>query len=115
MHIPVWTKPALYGAAAGAIALAIVGFNWGGWVTGGSAQEMASSQAATDVATALTPYCVEQSTSAANRFTVMADLAEASTYSRRGIIEKSGWATPLGAEDPNRDLANACALALAKA
>ena len=31
-------KPALWGAAAGAIALAIVGFNWGGWVTGGTAE-----------------------------------------------------------------------------
>ena len=28
-------QPALWGAACGAIALAIVGFNWGGWVTGG--------------------------------------------------------------------------------
>ena len=37
MEIPKETKaavkPALWGAAAGAIALAIVGFNWGGWVT----------------------------------------------------------------------------------
>ena len=27
-------KPALMGAVGGAIVLAIVGFNWGGWITG---------------------------------------------------------------------------------
>jgi hypothetical protein len=35
MQSPEWLKPALYGAACGAIALATVGFSWGGWVTGG--------------------------------------------------------------------------------
>ena len=112
MHIPEWTKPALYGAATGAVALAIIGFSWGGWVTGGSAAELASNQAATEVAAALTPYCVQQSTTNTNRNTVMAELADASSYSRRGIVEKAGWATALGTEAPNRDLAQACALAL---
>ncbi len=32
-------------AIAGAIALAIIGFSWGGWVTGGTAQEMAEKKA----------------------------------------------------------------------
>jgi hypothetical protein len=31
----------LQGAAAGAIATVVIGFNWGGWVTGGTAKEMA--------------------------------------------------------------------------
>jgi hypothetical protein len=34
MQIPVETKPVLWGVAAGAIGAAIVGFTWGGWVTG---------------------------------------------------------------------------------
>ena len=29
-------RSVLWGAVAGAIALAIVGFSWGGWVTGGA-------------------------------------------------------------------------------
>ena len=45
MNIPEWLKPALYGAAAGAGALAIIGFTWGGWVTGGTAKEMATDYA----------------------------------------------------------------------
>ena len=115
MNIPVWTKPALYGAATGAVALAIIGFSWGGWVTAGSAQELAANQSATDVAAALTPYCVLQSTTNVNRVAVMADFNEASSYSRRSVVEKAGWATPLGADAANRDLAQACALALTPA
>jgi hypothetical protein len=37
-------KPALWGAVAGAGALAIVGFTWGGWVTGGKADVLARQQ-----------------------------------------------------------------------
>jgi hypothetical protein len=30
MQIPEWLKPGLYGAACGAVALAVIGFSWGG-------------------------------------------------------------------------------------
>jgi hypothetical protein len=53
-------RAGLWGAAAGAIALAIVGFSWGGWVTGGSAETLAKNRATTAVVTALTPICVEK-------------------------------------------------------
>jgi alpha/beta superfamily hydrolase len=45
----------LQGAAGGAIALAIVGFTWGGWVTGGGAK----TQADAAVWTALLPVCAD--------------------------------------------------------
>jgi hypothetical protein len=45
----------------------------------------------------------------------MAEYKAAPAYSRRTLIEKSGWATPLGAEQPNAALATACSNALAKA
>jgi alpha/beta superfamily hydrolase len=61
MNSPEWLKPGLYGAAAGAIALAIVGFSWGGWVTGGTAKQMASDLTRLEVVSALVPICVEQS------------------------------------------------------
>jgi len=54
-------KPALWGAAAGAIALAIVGFNWGGWVTGGTAETLAKNSAATAVVAALAPSVLRSS------------------------------------------------------
>lgn len=114
MQIPTWTKPALMGAALGAVALAVVGFNWSGWVTGASASEMSGKQSMAAVAAALTPYCVQNSENDPMSSDLMAELAEASTYQRRGIVEKAGWATPLGAEKPDRALAEACQIALTK-
>ena len=113
MQFPTWLKPGLTGAGIGAIALAIVGFTWGGWVTGGSAAETAKKAANAAVAVALTPYCVEQA-GAASAAPVMVELKAATTYSRRTIVEKAGWATPLGADKPNSDLAQACQLKLAE-
>ncbi len=38
MNIPIETKPALWGLAGGALALAVIGFTWGGWITAGTAE-----------------------------------------------------------------------------
>ncbi|WP_299755309.1 hypothetical protein [uncultured Boseongicola sp.] len=114
MQIPEWTKPALTGAGVGAIALAIVGFSWGGWVTGASASEMSSKSSVAAVASALTPYCVQNSQNDPRSTNVMAELEKATSYQRRGIVEKAGWATPLGTEKPDRALAEACQIELKK-
>ncbi len=52
-------KSSLFGAAAGAAALAIIGFSWGGWVTGGTAEKIANRNASTAVVLALAPICVD--------------------------------------------------------
>lgn len=114
MQLPTWLKPGLMGAGVGAIALAIIGFSWGGWVTAGSAKDMASKAATAAVASALTPYCVDRAGTTEAALT-MAELQGASSYSRKGIVEKAGWATPLGADKPNAELAQACQLKLAEA
>ena len=54
------TKPVLWGAVGGAILLAIIGFNWGGWVTTGTAEAMAKESAANAVAERLGSICVAQ-------------------------------------------------------
>lgn len=106
--------PALYGAAAGAVALAIVGFSWGGWVTGGTAAEMSDKASVAAVAVALTPYCVENAKMDPQSAAVLAELQSAASYQRRGVIEDAGWATPLGADKPDRALATACQAELTK-
>jgi hypothetical protein len=113
MNLPAWLKPALLGAGGGAVALAFVGFTWGGWVTGGAAQTLATKESAAAIAQVLTPYCVEQSQSDPKSVEILAELKAASTYGRRGIVEKAGWATPLGSEKPNTALAQACQIAIA--
>lgn len=114
MQLPEWTKPALMGAGTGAIALAIVGFSWGGWMTSGSAAELSDERSITAVASALTPYCVQNSQSDPKLAEVMAELEKASNFQRRGIVEKAGWATPLGADKADRALAQACQIELTK-
>ncbi len=111
MQFPTWLKPGLTGAAVGAIVLAVLGFGWGGWVTGGTAKDIAAKASTAAVAVALTPYCVQLA--AADPATAkMTEFKTVSTYLRKGIVEKAGWATPLGAEKPNSDLAQACQLKL---
>ena len=113
MKTPTWLSPALYGAGAGAIALAIVGFTWGGWVTGAGARKMADEASTVAVAASLTPYCLERARTDPRSFEVLEELKAANGFNRRGIVEKAGWATPLGSEQPVRALALACEQALA--
>jgi len=103
-----WLKPALFGGVAGAIALAIVGFSWAGWVTGGTAEKMASEQARLEVVAALVPICLEQSSKDPEVTETLAQLKEASSYQRSDMLMKAGWATMPGSSDPNRNVARAC-------
>lgn len=115
MNIPQWLQPACLGAVAGAAALAFVGFSYMGWVTSAGAQKYSTSQTAEGVATALMPYCVARSKDDPAAATVLAELKAATGYNRRGVLEKAGWATPMGADKPNTLLAAACEVQLGKA
>jgi dienelactone hydrolase len=108
MKTPEWLKPGLYGTALGAVALAIVGFSWGGWMTGGAAGQMASNQARLEVVAALAPICVEQSKQDPQVAETLALLKDASSYQRSDMLMKAGWATMPGSSDPNRYVASAC-------
>lgn len=114
MKTPEWIKPAVYGAVTGALALAIIGFTAGGWMTRGTALKMADNASADAVVAVMTPYCVAQSKTAPDSMEILAALKVAATYDRREIIEKAGWATPLGATSPNRELAISCNSAIAE-
>jgi alpha/beta superfamily hydrolase len=114
MKIPEWFKPALLGAAAGAAALAIVGFSWGGWVTGGSAEKFAADQARNEVVAALVPICLEQSKQDPQAADTLAQLKDAYFNERRDMVMKAGWATMPGSDDPNRNVATACMEKLAE-
>jgi hypothetical protein len=107
-------KPALWGAAAGAIALAIVGFNWGGWVTGGTAETIAKDRAATAVVAVLAPICVEKFRQAAGASANLAEMKKATSWGQSTFIEKGGWATMPGSTEPDSAVARACAETLGR-
>src|SRR6185503_3019240 len=53
-------KRLLQGAVVGAIATMVVGFNWGGWSLGSTADKMAKEQSNLAVVAALAPVCAEK-------------------------------------------------------
>jgi hypothetical protein len=113
--MPQWIKPGIWGAVAGSVLTMIVGFSYGGWTTGGTAARVANLQAETAVTAALVPLCIAQSK--ADR-TVLKKIGElkvlTSSYEQRDFVTKTGWATVPGSEEPNSDVAAACAAALLK-
>ena len=117
MNIPVETKPMLWGMAGGAIAAAIVGFTWGGWVTGGRAEADATRQVNAAVVTALAPVCVERFQRASDVAGNLEALKKLDSWARGEFVEKAGWATVAGTKptDQASDVAKACALLLVPA
>jgi pimeloyl-ACP methyl ester carboxylesterase len=113
MNSPIWLKPALTGAVVGAIAIAIVGFSWGGWVTAQAAKQMADAKAHSDVLAALVPICLEQSKQDPKVEETLTILKNANRYQRSDLLVKAGWATMPGASQPDHAVANACVEKLA--
>lgn len=108
MTLPIWIKPGLMGAVVGAIALAVIGFSWGGWITSGSAAEMAEEQAEDTLVAALVPFCVLQSAQDPNFATTIGEMKAARQYQRSDFIAKAGWATMPGQTEANLPVARAC-------
>ena len=108
MTFPEWTKPGIYGAVSGAIAISILGFAWGGWTTSGNAQEMAETFAAEEVTMAMVPVCLNMSAADPERIAKLATIRDASGFSRSKAMQDTGWATLPGTDKPSRDLAKAC-------
>jgi hypothetical protein len=113
MEIHSQIKPALWGAVGGAVALAVVGFMWGGWVTAGGAEAVALKRSQAAVVTVLTPICIERFKANANATANLLELKNNSySWTRRDYVVKGGWAT-FGQDRPF-ELADACAEALNK-
>lgn len=100
--------PAIYSAAAGAVVMAIVGFNYMGWTTSATAQRMAQDQAGTAVVAALVPLCVAKARDDADPARLTKLRGETSSYSRGEQVRSAGWATLPGMTAPHQALASAC-------
>ncbi len=106
-----WEKiqPVLWGAVGGGILLAIIGFAWGGWVTGSTAQNMASELAQKAVVARLAPICVEQFNQDSEKDQKLTTLKETDSWKRNGYVEKQGWATMPGEKNSDSKVAGKCA------
>lgn len=109
MQIPAEVKPAFWGAVCGAAALAVVGFNWGGWVTGGAAETMASQRASKAVIAALAPICADNFRLGKDATAQLVELKKAKSWEQGTFVSKGGWATMPGTKAVDTSMANACA------
>jgi hypothetical protein len=108
------SKTVLFWSCAGcAVATMILGFTWGGWVTGGTAEEMvadAADQARAETAAAV---CVEEFMRQADAGVQLTSLKEiSSSWRREDFVEEGGWA--MIADKEYDDAAEFCAERLMK-
>lgn len=104
------SKTFVFWACIGSIVVTIfVGFKWGGWVTGGTADEMAkyaAKEARIELAVA---SCVVRYQKEANLNGRLAKLKKITSWERGTFLEKTGWVTPVGAEEPVSGAGGRCA------
>ncbi len=102
-------KIGVWAAIGGAILTMIIGFAWGGWITGGTAQSRSEKMAEDAVANRLAPICVAKFNQDSEKTQKLKKLEETGTWQRGNYIEEQGWATMLGEEKPDSKVAEACA------
>jgi hypothetical protein len=111
MQMPESVKPAIWGAIGGAVAAMIIGFGWGGWVTGGTAGKMAVTSAQDASVLALTPLCVAKAEQQPEQLVL---LKKESSYARGSFVTKAGWVANVN-EKYRSAVASACASTLVEA
>ncbi|MFQ5574774.1 MAG: hypothetical protein ACE5E0_04015 [Terriglobia bacterium] len=100
----------LLSALGGAIALAIIGFSWAGWVTAGTAQQMTLDA----IVDRLAPICVAQFNQDPEKDQKLKELEETNSWERDAYVEKQGWATMPGEKESDSGVADKCANQIAQ-
>ena len=113
LKMPSTTKPVVMGAIAGALACALVGFVWGGWVTGATARVDAEDAAREARVGALANICVYRFRNQGDASAKLAILTKASFWERADLVVKSGFANLPANAEADRDVARVCANTLA--
>ena len=99
------------GSVVGAL---IIGFGWGGWVTGGTARDMATQSGEDAVLDRLVPICVYQFNQDPERDQKLAEFQALNYRERNEYVAKQGWATIPGETEPDTKIASECASLLMK-
>jgi hypothetical protein len=113
MHVPQWLKPGFWGIVLGAVGIMLIGFAWGGWVLGSTAERMANARADGAMTAVLVPICVERFMGQAEAAAKLAEFQRSASWQQSQVIEKGGWATATGSNTPNSAVARVCAQQLA--
>jgi hypothetical protein len=104
-----------WACVAAVIATMVVGFGWGGWVTGGTSQAMAETAGDTARGELASAICVERFNAAPDAAGKLIEFkAIPDSYKQRQFIVAGGWATMPGQTSPDRLGVQGCTTALAK-
>jgi hypothetical protein len=99
-----------WGGLAVIILTIVVGFNWAGWVTGGTAQKMT-----TDAVTQrLSLICIGQFNQDPQKDHKLTELQDLRSYQRRDYVAEQGWATMPGEAESDGNVADECAKQLVR-
>ena len=103
------TKTAAFWAVMASVVFTmIVGFTWGGWVTGGTAKKMADTIGEEAVVKRLGPMCVVQFTRDGDKVQKLKGLKATGTWEQTEYVKKQGWATMPGEKDADSKVADEC-------
>jgi hypothetical protein len=111
MQVPASVKPAVWGAVGGAIAAMVIGFAWGGWVTGGKAGVMVANSAETAIVLAFAPLCVARAEQQPDQLEL---LKKQSRWSRDEFVIKAGWVSNV-TDKYRSEVAKVCATTIVEA
>jgi hypothetical protein len=90
----------------------VVGFHWGGWVTGSTARSMAEAAGQDAVLARLAPICVLQANHDPQKDEKLKALKATDAWNRSDYVVKQGWATMPGEREPDTRVAEQCATLL---
>ena len=98
-------KYGAWGLILGAGAAMIIGFNWGGWITGKTS--LATTEAA--VLSTRAAICVAQFARGPKYHERLKELKATNSWERAAVIEKGGWDRMPGDEKAEATVGRACA------
>jgi len=98
----------VWGLIIGAVIVMIIGFAWGGWLTGGTAQKMTDEA----VLASQAAICVAQFMKQPNHEEKLKELGKIDSWKRSDFIEKGGWDKMPGQEKAGSLVSQACAKGL---
>jgi hypothetical protein len=104
-------KRLLQGAAAGAVATIFVGFYWGGWSLGSTAEKIAKERSELAVVSALAPVCADKFRALPNSDAKKVALSKVDSWKRRDEFPKELVTLP-GESYPSSALVDACSTLL---
>lgn len=99
---------------ASIVVTVLVGFQWGGWVTSGTAQKTATTMANNAVVQRLSTICVAQFQQDPTKVAKLTELKAASNYQQGTYVKEQGWATMPGDDQVDSKVATECAKLLAQ-